>query len=214
MITRNRLLRLAAVVALLVSTLICTAGSAAAATSWSGTKNCGSDYVQLGFSSATGTYDINKVAFEHVDYGATSYTVHHNYEIQPVYVGDVVRTQMHSVKWSIYIIGSAHTKTPTAVCIGAAKNYSTHTSKSGSKNCGSKRVSVLPNGYAFELDVNWTGSSPTSAGSRAYFPVLATRYAFEALTGEHSISWTVTARGVMPLTSIDPTIYELHVDCY
>lgn len=186
--------------------------AANAATSWTGSLNCGTSYVELSFSSATG--DLGKTSYEHVDYGASSYTVHRNYEVLPLPEDYVVRTIMHSVKWSIYTLGTiAQASKPLASCRPGPKDYGTKVSKSGTKDCGTKFVLIDLAAYAYEVDVTWTGNGPNSSGSRAYYPIFGDRYAFGANTGETSVSWTMVARGQLPVYNQGPAIYSARIDC-
>jgi hypothetical protein len=160
---------------------------------------------------ATGSYSVT--SYLHLDYGASSYTSHLNFEIGALYSGYLARTRMHVVRWSAYLIGSGHFPKPTVGCIGAPKNYGSYVVKSGYTNCGSRRVYIAFRGYAFEADVNWN-NGPTTQGHRVYAPVFLSRYLFPTHTGAHAVSWSMIARGVMPGSNIGPAFAGQYVSCY
>lgn len=208
---RRILLRIALAISLALQFVAVAAGPAGAATAYSGTSNCGSRYVQIDLTGATGSLSVSSLL--HLDYGASGYTTHLNYEIGALYTGYVARTRMHIVRWSTYLIGSGRFPKPTVACIDAPKRYNSYVRKSGFKNCGSHRVAIVFRGYAFEADVDWN-YGPTTRGHRMYGPVLLRRYVFPTHTGEHAVYWSMTARGVMPGTNINPTFDGDRISCY
>ncbi len=212
---RRRVIRLLVVAALQAPLLVAWSAPASAGTKdRSGTRNCGTKYVSIDLSGATGG-SLTSQATMHLDYGPASNPTasYRNFTAFAAYTIDYwTHTRLHSVTYHAHLIGNGNIQAPTVMCIPAPKNYGTHVTKTGYKDCGSKLVDLFFRGYAFEADVDWN-AGPTSRGHRVYAPVNGS-YGFASYTAEHAVSWTMTARGVMYGSSLGPQFDDDRVGCY